>query len=178
MRFTFIWSGPERIDDYRSFRTGMVEPDYQAFVHDQGDLRLGLHSATSLFHLSDWIWVAHEAYIRANFQWLQGGALVPVTRREEFANAVADQHPNFENVRAMANAAKHLSLRPAPVSRPLPANRPSHVANTYVEFSTTWYGGKRGTVMVQGPGGADVPLIDILDSTRSFWDQLVTAHGW
>src|SRR5450755_4468942 len=106
MRLSFVLSGPERIDDYRSFRSGIVEPDYKAFVRDQGDLRLGLHSATSIFHLTDWIGPAHESYIKSSFQWLQGGTLPPVTRRE------ADQHPNFENVRAIANAAKHLSLRP------------------------------------------------------------------
>jgi hypothetical protein len=178
MRISFVVSGPERIDDYQSFRSGIVEPDYQAFLRDQGDLRLGLHSATSLFHLSDWIWVSHESYIKSTFQWLQGGILIPVTNRAEFSNAIADQHPNFENVRAMANAAKHLTLYAASATRPLPPNRPSHAANTYVEFTTNWIGWPRGTVMLQGPGGADVPLIDILGSTRTFWDNLMVVHGW
>jgi hypothetical protein len=40
MRFSFVYSAPERIDDYLSYRSGIVEPDYQAFSRDQGTYAL------------------------------------------------------------------------------------------------------------------------------------------
>ena len=176
MRLCIYWSGPERITDYRSFRAGMVEPDYQAFRRDEGDLRLGLHSALSLYHLADWVWVAHEPYSRANFQWHQSpGGAQAVTSGGHFANALADLHQDFELVRAIGNAAKHLELDPASTTRTMPSNRPSHAANTYVETTVRWFGSTKGVVTIQG---SNRPLLEVLTSTRTWWDALFARHGW
>jgi hypothetical protein len=49
------------------FWSGMVEPDYQAQASDPSDLRAALHSAISLFHMSDWVFHTHEPQVRAKF---------------------------------------------------------------------------------------------------------------
>lgn len=176
LRLSITWSGPERITDYREYRIGMVEPDFLAFFRSQGDLRAGLHSASSLFHLHDWVWAAHETAIRTTFQWnnvTQGPQAV--TKKSQFADALADEHPDFEVVRAIANASKHLSLFAAPTNRTLPADRPSHAANTYVETSYSWGLIKNERVLIQG---SDRPLIEVLSSTRTWWDALLARQGW
>jgi hypothetical protein len=138
MQLVFVWSKPDRINDYNSFISGMVDPDYKAFLRDESDLRLGLHSAMSLFHLADWIYLSHKNYIHANFQWLESGVARAVTDSKNFANALADLNPNFELVRSVANASKHLSIH-TPFARNVPANRPTHAANTYVELHSSWF---------------------------------------
>src|SRR5258706_123328 len=60
MRISIYWSGPERITDYRSFRAGMVEPNYQAFCP------LGLHCVLSLYHLADCGWAAARIIFYTN----------------------------------------------------------------------------------------------------------------
>ena len=39
------------------FWSGMVEPDYRDQTSDPADLRLALHCAISLFHMSDWYFI-------------------------------------------------------------------------------------------------------------------------
>jgi hypothetical protein len=176
LRLTFLWSTPQKITDYREYRDGMVEPDFQAFFRAQGDLRAGLHSASSLFHMHDWVWAAHETTIRASFRWKETGiGPQPVTRKSQFADALADEHPDFELVRAIANASKHLSLFAPPTNRSLPSHRPSHAANTYVEVSYSWGVIRNERVLIEG---SNRPLIDVLSSTRTWWDDLLARHRW
>jgi hypothetical protein len=178
MQFVFVWSKPDQIDDYRSFINGMVEPDYKAFLRDESDLRLGLHSAMSLFHLSEWLYHPNKPYIDANFQWLENGVPRPVTTPSLFANALADQHENFELVRSVANASKHLMIG-APVTRQVPQNRATHAANTYVEYHSSWFGWQqRGVVTIEGPNNQNVRLGDVLTDVRQWWSTVLNQHGW
>ena len=55
------------VADCRSFWRDIVVPDYNDFAANIADLRRAFHCAISLFHLSDWMYVAHKAYIDANF---------------------------------------------------------------------------------------------------------------
>jgi hypothetical protein len=44
-----------KIDDCKKYWNEFVEPDYQDYVAQQGDLRRAFHCAISLFHMADWI---------------------------------------------------------------------------------------------------------------------------
>jgi hypothetical protein len=108
---------------------------------------------------------------------LENNVLRPVVSASNFANALADQNQNFELVRSVANASKHLVIS-TPTARLVPANRASHAANTYMEFHTNWFGWPHGVVTVEGPNGQNVPLVDVLTDVRSWWTTVLDAHGW
>jgi hypothetical protein len=49
------------VSDCRSFWREIVGADYNDSVAHIDDLRRAFHCAISLFHLSDWVYVAHKA---------------------------------------------------------------------------------------------------------------------
>lgn len=176
----------KKVTTYSEYRAEIVEPDYNDFIKDDGDIRAAFHCAISLFHLHDWVYQAHKAYIDANFSFLKLGAPIAVSQASEFANALADQYPQFELIRGVANSAKHLALHPAnPRRPPQPPSTPSHAANTFSEGGG-WDGGKwdqdkwdgAPTVKLEGANGQHLVLSNIATKVRDMWDTLFAAHGW
>jgi hypothetical protein len=170
------------VTDCRPFWREIVMPDYNDFAAKVDDLRRAFHCAISLFHLSDWVYVAHKAYIDANFTFRdKNGVVRPVTDEKTFANALGDLHPDFDLIRGIANSAKHLVLTNR---RPHPA-APSHAANTRVQntgFGQGGYGrgpyGGTPRVMLEGPGGQDREFSDLATSTFDMWKRLSQQHNW
>jgi hypothetical protein len=171
----------QQIDTYVKYWNEVVIPDYDDFFAALDDLRKAFHCAGSLFHMADWLYHGNKAYIDANFTWLDGnGVAQPVTNESQFANAVRDQHPDFELVRNIANAGKHLSIRQGKH-----AASPVSAANTYVS-DTGWgqggfgmgpYGGTP-RARQQVPGGADLELSALATSVRDMWVSLCATHGF
>jgi hypothetical protein len=170
------------ITNCRSFWREIVVPDYNDFVMRIDDLRCAFHCAISLFHLSDWVYVAHKAYIDANFIFRDKDGIVrSVTDKKTFANALGDLHPDFDLIRGIANSAKHLVLTNR---RPHPA-APSHAANTRVQgtgFGEGGYGmgpyGGTPRVMLEGPSSQDREFSDLAKSTFDLWKRLSQQHNW
>jgi hypothetical protein len=170
------------IDDYQAFWREVVEADFNEYIAKIDDLRRAFHSAISLFHLHDWIYVAHKANVDANFKFKnKNGTLQPVHDENSFAKAIGDMHPDFELIRQIANSAKHLKLRSAG-SHP---SAPSHAANTRVQ-ATGWGEGEYGKgpyggtprVMLEGPNGHDLEFSDLVRSTHEMWKSLSQKHYW
>ena len=168
------------ITDCRSFWREIVVPDYNDFTANIDDLRRAFHCAISLFHLSDWVYVAHKAHIDANFTFRERHGVARPDERT-FANALGDLHPDFDLIRGIANSAKHLVLTNR---RPHPA-APSHAANTRVQstgFGEGGYGmgpyGGTPRVMLEGPGGQDREFSDLATSTFDMWKRLSQQHNW
>ncbi len=169
----------------------MVEPDYQDCLDDRADLRAAFHAAISLFHMSDWVWETHEATVRANFSLTdrKSGVVKAPDKSEEFANALEEQYPDFGLIRGIANAAKHLKLKPHGI-RPVP-NAPRHAANTSVqiegggagyEVGPGGYGqgnwGYAGRPCVVLEGATDTEFSDIAKAVYQMWQTLRATHGW
>lgn len=168
------------ITDCRSFWREIVVPDYNDFTANIDDLRRAFHCAISLFHLSDWVYVAHKAHIDANFTFRERHGVARADERT-FANALGDLHPDFDLIRGIANSAKHLVLTNR---RPHPA-APSHAANTRVQstgFGEGGYGmgpyGGTPRVMLEGAGGEDREFSDLATSTFDMWKRLSQQHNW
>jgi hypothetical protein len=168
------------ITDCRSFWREIVVPDYNDFTANIDDLRRAFHCAISLFHLSDWVYVAHKAHIDANFTFRERHGVARPDERT-FANALGDLHPDFDLIRGIANSAKHLVLTNR---RPHPA-APSHAANTRVQstgFGEGGYGmgpyGGTPRVMLEGAGGEDREFSDLATSTFDMWKRLSQQHNW
>lgn len=122
------------------------------------DLGKAFHCAGSLFHKADWLYQGNRAYIDAHFTWLDGNPVAqPVTDEKTFANAVRDQHPDFELVKNFANASKRLSIR-----KGKHAASPVSAANTYISgtgfgvggFGMGGFGGAPRAARQQAPAGA------------------------
>jgi hypothetical protein len=129
------------VTDCRSFWRDIVLPDYNDFTAKIDDLRRAFHCAISLFHLGDWVYVAHKAYIDANFTYRdRNGAARPVSDEKTFANALGELHPDFDLIRGIANSAKHLLLTNP---RPHPA-APSHAAKA-IPRNKRFMLGRRGS---------------------------------
>lgn len=176
----------KKVTTYSEYRAEIVEPDFNDFIKHDGDLRAAFHCAISLFHLHDWVYQSHQAYIDANFAFQKLGVATPVAQSSDFANALADQCPEFELIRGVANSAKHLALHPAnPKRPPQPPNTPSHAANTFSVGAgwdnaqwdqDKWDGAP--TVKLEGANGQHLVLSDVATKVRDMWDALFVAHGW
>jgi hypothetical protein len=170
------------VDDYEAFWRDIVKPDYNDFLEKIDDLRRAFHCAITLFHLGDWIYIAHKASIDASFTFKDThGASQPVYDEKTFANALRDLHPNFELTRGIANSAKHLQLKN---SGPHPS-APTNAANTRVQ-SPGWQKGPYSMgphsgaprVMLEGSAGRDLELSDLARSVFAMWESLSKKHGW
>lgn len=116
----------QTISDYKAFKAAIVDVDFAEFQRKSGDLRSAFHCAISLFHLSDWVYVAHQAMIDSSYTYQKNAQNHAVRKASDFANALADLHPDFELIRGVANSAKHLQLNPPP-ARTQPAHMPAAV---------------------------------------------------
>ena len=159
----------------------MVVPDYNDFVADPGDLRKAFHTAISLFHLHDWVYMAQGAMINQNFSFNdQTGTSRSVTHSKAFANSLEIMQPNFALVTGLANAAKHLSMNG---TRPHP-DAPSDVAKTASQslgcgegkFGMGPYGGTP-QVMLEGAIG-HLHFTQIAEDVLEMWKSLARTHGW
>ena len=165
-----------RIDDYKKYWNEVVLPDYEDFMSDVGNLRKAFHLAISLFHMTDWLYWGNKEHIDANFTFLDKDANSQrVTSESTFSNSICDYDPDFELIRGIANASKHLKLQ-----RPgQHAASPTNAANTYVtstgygvgSYSTGPYGGSP-RVRLQGPNNQDIELTDLAGGIRDMWLRL------
>ena len=172
-----------KIDDCQKYWSGIVEPDYQEFQANQGDVRKAFHCAISLFHMADWVYKEKGLHYwkSVGLQFTnRTGAAVAVHDDKSFANALATIDQNFELVRNIANSAKHFSLS-KPGSHP---SSPSYAANTYSSlptfspsvfdpavFDTTAH------VMLEGPGDRDLPFLNLAKSVHETLEKFCAMHG-
>jgi len=170
------------IQDYQAYWRGVVEPDYNDFETKIDDLRRAFHCAITLFHMCEWVYIAHKQYIDSKFTYKdRNGVSQSVSDEKTFANAIRDLYPDFELIRGIANSAKHLQLKQ---SGSYPSS-PSHAANTRVQ-GTGWgeggYGqgpfGGTARVMLQGPQGQDLEFSHIATSTYRAWKHIAQQHSW
>lgn len=173
----------KKIDTYADFWREIVTEDHTAFKAQIDDIRLAFHLAISLFHMADWIYINNKAYIDLNFTFRdRNGAAQPVSDQKSFANALRDMNPNFELIRGIANAAKHLQLHNPTTHH---SHAPSHAANTAVH-STGWGVGGYGVgpyggaprVMLEGPSNNHLEFLDIAEDVFKMWQQLAASHNW
>src|SRR5262249_16049597 len=123
----------ERIDTYGKFKRWVVDPDFRDFTADVGDLRRMWHCAGSLFHLHDWVYVAHKSSIDAKYTFVDDRGLTQsVSRLSHGTHSLGQTFPEFELIRGIANSSKHCELRPVPPGRISPPGMPTAAANTYV----------------------------------------------
>ena len=159
----------------------MLEPDYRDFQASNGDLRKAFHCAGSLFHLADWLYWGNKTYVDANFTFKdKSGATQPVTDEKSFANALRDLCSDFELMRGIANAGKHLEVKPA--KHP---GAPASAANTYAitpgfdqaTFDVATFDATP-RVMQEGPNKQDVDFTALSKSVYDFWIDLCDKHGF
>jgi hypothetical protein len=181
------------ITNYKAYKREIVDKDHVEFLANGGDVRAAFHSAISLFHLHDWVYDAHKAYIDANFTFLRAPAAgsppvaTAVTNSVQFAHALSDVTPEFALIRGVANSAKHLTLHaPDPKRPPLPPNAPSHAANTQprggavlgqATFNGTTFNGSP-QVMLEGANNKNIVLTGVTSAVMKMWQDLFKQHGW
>ena len=171
----------DRIDDYKGFWNGVLLADYQDFLSEIDNVRKAFHLCSSLFHMGDWLYWGNKAYIDANFTFLdKNGVSHPVTDEKTFANAVRDLHPDFELIRGIANASKHLQVR-----KGQHAASPVNASNTYVTstgYGTGGYGtgpyGGAPRVRQEGPNNQDIEMTDLAKSIHDMWIDLCDRHSF
>lgn len=171
----------DRIDDYKKFWNNIVLIDYHEFMTDIDNLRKAFHLSISLFHMGDWLYWGNKSYIEANFSFAdRNGSPQPVSDEKTFANAVRDLYPDFELIRGIAHAAKHLQIRPGQH-----AASPISAANTYVTgtgFGTGSYGtgpyGGSARVRQQSPNNQDIEMTDLAPRIYDMWIKLCASHSF
>jgi hypothetical protein len=129
---------------------------------------------------------SNSAYINSHFKFKdKNGSSQPVSDEKMFANALRDINPNFELIRGIANAAKHLEIRDPAKAKTHHTHAPSHAANTATR--TTSYGagpygagpyGGTARVMLEGPGGHHLEFLDIAGDVKKLWLQQAAKHSW
>jgi hypothetical protein len=172
-----------KIDDCKKYWNGIVEPDYQEFQANQGDVRKPFHCAITLFHMADWLYKEKglQYWKSVGLQFTdKTGTAVAVYDDKSFANALATIDPNFELVRNIANSAKHFSLS-KPGSH---LSSPSHAANTYsspATFSPSVFSpaafDTTANVMLEGPGGKDLLFLSLAKSVHETFEKFCAKHG-
>ena len=172
---------PDRIDNYKKFWNDILLPDYHDFVCEIDNLRKAFHLASSFFHMADWLYWGNQAYIDANFTFVdKNGAAQPVSDEKTFANAIRDLCPDFELIRGIANAGKHQLIRKGQHDA-----SPVSASNTYVTstgfgsggFGTGPYGGSP-RVMQHCPNNQDIEMTDLAKRVHEMWVKLCTDHNF
>jgi hypothetical protein len=172
------------ITTYTEFKQAVVEPDFRDFMSDQGNLRKAWHSAGSLFHLADWVYVAHKPTSDAKYKFIDDiGRTKPVSCATQFANSLGQIHPEFQLIRGVSNAAKHCELKSVPSGRKNRPGMPSRASDTYV--STRGFQSKAfqfnsfqiAVVKLQGDP-RDIEFAPLAQSVLDMWDKLFIAEGW
>jgi hypothetical protein len=172
-----------KIDDCKKYWNEFVEPDYQEFLANQGQVRKAFHCAIALFHMADWIYKEKGLpyWQSVGLQFTdKTGASVVVRDDKSFANALTTINSDFELIRNIANSAKHFSLS-RPGSHP---SSPSHAANTYSRqagfdasaFDQSTYDAT-DEVMLEGPGGKDLLFLNLAKSVHATLESFCATHG-
>jgi hypothetical protein len=171
-----------KIDNCKKYWNEIVEPDYQDFQTNQGNVRKAFHCAISLFHMADWVYKEkglHYWKLVGLHLTDRTGVAIAVHDDKSFANALAAIDPNFELVRNIANSAKHFSLS-KPGSH---SSSPSHAANTYSVrafdpsvFSPTVFD-TTARVMLEGPDGRHLLFLNLPMSVRETFGDFCAKHG-
>lgn len=171
-----------KIDNCKKYWNEIVEPDYQEFQTNQGNVRRAFHCAISLFHMADWVYkekgLHYWTSVGLHFT-DRTGVAIAVHDDKSFSNALAIIDPNFELVRNIANSAKRFSLS-KPGSHP---SSPSHAANTYSVrafdpsvFSPAVFDTK-ARVMLEGPDGRRLLFLDLAKSVHETFEKFCANHG-
>ena len=174
-----------KIDTYREFMRSVVEPDFQEFMADKGNLRKAWHCAGSLFHLHDWVYEAHKSRIDAKYTFHNDKTKQtrPVSSKVQFADSLGQTHPNFELIRGIANASKHFKRRQDRPSKVNPPGMPSYAANTYVSGTAFQPGAFQSNVFQTGrvklqSSPTDIEFAGIAQSVFNMWNQLFEDEKW
>jgi hypothetical protein len=171
----------QQFKDAKDFWEGMVIPDCADFRSDTSNLRFAMHSAVSLFHMSDWAFHSHESIIRAKFSFTEKGVQKNIADEKEFANSLQQSNSNFGLIRGIAHASKHNKLTKL---QNIP-NFPSHSANTriqeilYVAAGYAEYGyfeSPQGVVL-EGADGINLDFIFILNDVYGMWEKLIRKYN-
>lgn len=164
---------------------GMVEPDYNDFLAQKGSLRRAYHCATSLFHMVDWLWIAHKAEICATYNVSTSAKLA-----NEFADFLENLNADFHLVRTTANSTKHLEL----LKQSNQPNAPSNAGNVQSQtIFSEGIGGFCTAPLSSGPlsggeitvetrvileGTGEVYFDKVATGVRQFWIDLRSQNGW
>jgi hypothetical protein len=167
------------ITTYKEYKRSIVDRDFQDFMKSKGDLRKAWHCAISLFHLHDWVYVARQSSIKSSYKFQDhNGIIRPVSSAREFANSLAQKYPEFQLIRGIANAAKHLELNDGPPGPTMPR----HAASTSVAgrvfdpnvFDPNIF--QTGEVMLKGL--PDRKFAELAQSVLNMWNELFSLEGW
>ncbi|RUP08600.1 hypothetical protein [Hyphomicrobium sp.] len=170
----------------RDFWTDIVEVDFNEFDQHRGDLRKAMHCATSLYHMHDWVFRAHESSIKAQGWTFQNKLQKPISveTSEGFANWLRDQDGNFEIIRCTANALKHETLLKYKSKQFGAPHFSSNVASFSIgggsASSGTSPGKVKWEVRVQAlnSDGSDGPLLPVASAVRTMWISLNSQYKW
>jgi hypothetical protein len=155
----------QRVSTAREFFDEIVTPDFHDFLADTASLRKAFHCALSLYHLHEWVFADH------------GSQLGDASARD-FDRRLCSQSTDFQLIRDIANAAKHMVLNRDP-------QRLTHSAN--VEIQSTAFGegaygqgpyggGKRARAHV-GPTTYE-ELDAVARDVFNMWTQMFQTNGW
>jgi hypothetical protein len=173
-----------RIDTYTKYKQDIVEPDFDEFMTNRGDLRKAWHCAGSLFHLHDWVYEAYKSAIDRKYTFVDDNdQQLCVSSHVHFANSLGQAHPDFQLIRGIANASKHLVLHPVPQGRTNPPGMPSHAANAYVSGTAFQPGAFQGNAFQTGDvklerSTGHIEFAVLAQSVLNMWNQLFATEGW
>jgi hypothetical protein len=164
----------KKIDDYKKYWKEIVIPDYEEFLKDKADIRKAFHCATALNHMADWLYHSDEAYFgKLKFK-DRNGKEQPASSGPTFANCIREEFPDFEIIRGVSNAAKHLSVNQA--QHP---DAPTSAANTYVSSASfhpsALDDASLDKVMQEGPD-EDFTLDQKVVALFAFWKNFCAKH--
>ena len=174
----------QSITTYTEFKQAVVEPDFRDFMSDQSNLRKAWHSAGSLFHLADWVYVAHKPTIDSKYKFVDDiGRTKFVSSSIEFANSLGQIHPEFQLIRGIANAAKHCELKSVPPGRKNLPGMASLASDTYVstggfESNGFQFNAFRIAVVKLEGSPKDVEFAPVAQAVLDMWDKLFVAECW
>ncbi len=84
------------------YRLEMAVPDCSEYFKNTESLRYALHAAICLVHMSDWVFHAHEAAVRAGFTFVdRKESIAPVSDPRNFATALEQRCPDFGLIRGL-----------------------------------------------------------------------------
>ncbi|KQZ01108.1 hypothetical protein ASD45_09730 [Pseudolabrys sp. Root1462] len=167
----------KKTDDHKKFWDDIAKPDYEDFMKNKGDIRKAFHAVTSANHMADWVYQSNRSYFDTFTFTDKNGQQQPVNSNSTFANYVREQISDFEILRGISNASKHLNVKKAQND-----DAPTSAANTYVTaatydseaFDSTAF--DAGAVMQEGASG-DFPLDEKITSVMEFWPEFCKQHG-
>ena len=149
----------------RDFLNEVVVKDVEDFSAESESLRKAFHCALSLYHLHEWVFASHSSELTHKSV-------------RDFDKSLCASSVDFQLIRDIANAAKHMELTRDP-------QRITHAANTAVQ-STGWgeggygmgpYGGGPRVRIHVGPTEFEEFSV-VSQSVLDMWRTIFTQHGW